>query len=196
MNDHVVLTINGRVVYESDIGTRPPEPPPPVVIPTPPPSPPPRSTVDYSRFAGETREGLEYKFTHGYALEPEGWSWEEFAASKYMAGPATYNAAPEAPANVIANKYHPYRVDLHKGDKQHFSVPTYAGEQVTLTLLEVQGTPDSLQTNSYVTDDRGRLLAGPTYFGRHGSHSFKAQGDRTFLSVTATDSGPIGIQRN
>ena len=193
--DHAKLTANGLVLYETSIGTKPPTPAPtPTPLPTPAPTPLPSRSVPYHLYQGETREGLEYKFKHGYAKMPEGWSWEEFEASGFMEDFIPANVP--APTNEIRDKHHPYRVELHKGDEHHFSVPTYAGEEVTLTLLEVAGTPDTLQTNSYVTDDRGRLLAGPTYFGRHGSHTFKAQGERSFLSVTPTDSGPIGIQRS
>lgn len=190
MNDHVVLTINGLVVYESSIGTKPPTPAP-TPVPTPVPTPtPPRSTINYGLYMGETRAIA----TQLGRDKIPGWSWEEFEASGFMEPDGIFTAAPVAD-NMIRPSNTPYRVDLVEGVESPFVVPTYPGEQVTLILLEVAGTPDTLQTNSYVTDERGRVLAGPSYFGRHGSHTFTAQGSRCILSVTPTDSGPLGIQR-
>lgn len=192
----ITVAVDGIIKYQSDIGTKPP-----LIVPTPHPDPilepTPTRTVPYHLYQGETREGLEYKFRNGYAKMPEGWSWEEFEASGFMEDVVTYgNKEPEFTGTVIKDKHHRYRVELHKGDEQTFTIPSFAGEEIEIILLEVQGTPDSLQTNSYITDERGRILAGPEYFIRHGRYTFKAQGSLCFLSITATDSGPIGIQRN
>lgn len=197
---HIVLIVDGIVKYESDIGTLPipaPTPTPvpiPVPTPVPTPAPTPSRTVPYHMFRGETRAGLEYKFKNGYAKMPEGWSWEEFEASGFMAEEEENTSAP-VQDGVIRPSSTPYRVNLQSGQESRFTIPTTPGEDMWLTLLEVMGTPDSLQTDSYVTDERGRLLAGPSRIGRHGEHRFKAQGSVCYLSITPTVSGPLGIQR-
>lgn len=187
---HIVLIVDGIVKYESDIGTLPIPTPVPTPTPVPIPVPTPRSTINYSLYMGETRAIA----TQLGRDKIPGWSWEEFEASGFMEPDGIFQAAP-VQDNTLRPSSTPYRVNLVKGEESSFSIPTYAGEDIWLTLLEVAGTPDSMQTDSYVTDERGRFLAGPSRIGRHGEHRFKAQGSVCYLTITPTVSGPLGIQR-
>lgn len=96
----------------------------------------------------------------------------------------------------LIHKGRPLTNYLAAGVPYHYSIPTYVGEQVTITILEVVGTPDSMFTTSSIRAPTGAILSGPSTFMRHGSHTVKSPGGTLVLDLTPTVSAPLGVQRN
>jgi hypothetical protein len=175
----------------------PPAPPAPPRVPAPPapPAPPERPKVDYSRFSGETREGLEYKFKHGYAKMPAGFDWDEFAASDYMAKPAPAGG-PGAPVSYFDSAYdfnapNSPRI-FHSGDMKTLAVP--AGFKGKITLATGDTTGNAVDTfHLVVRDGAGNVVYDNPKEGKaYGHPSFQAVGGQTY-KISATAAGPLAV---
>jgi hypothetical protein len=97
---------------------------------------------------------------------------------------------------VLERRSSPYRNYLVSGVPYRYSAETAPYENVTFTILEVPGTPDSMFTSSYVIGPGGEILSKEVMFMRHGNHNFVSPGGVVTMVLTPTDSGHLGVQRN
>lgn len=163
------------------VGT-PTTPPPGPVDPTPPPppvEPPPADPC--AKYAGNF---LLYSYCKQGAVKPTP------AGDSGTGAPTT--------GFVLATRGRPLTNTLTAGVPYQYSIlSTAKGERVELTILEVVGTPDSIQTTSTVRGPAGEVLSGPSFFGRHATHVIQSSpGGTLTLTVTTTVTAPLGVQRN
>lgn len=170
----VQFTITCAPAMGPGIPVQPPPPPPPVDKPTPPAADP---CVAYKG------NFLLYSYCLQGAVKP---------------APTGNSSSSDLPTTgfSLIHKGRPLTNYLTAGVPYHYSIPTYAGEQVTVTILEVAGTPDSMFTTSSIRGPTGAVLSGPSTFMRHGSHVLYSPGGMLTLDLTATVSAPLGVQRN
>lgn len=85
---------------------------------------------------------------------------------------------------------------LMAGQTYQFSFTTEKDEQIKVTLLEVAGTPDSLNTTSWVSTASGFNVSPTVVFNRFGgTHDFKSPGGLLILWVIPSETAPVGVQR-
>lgn len=154
----------------------PVQPPPPVE----PPPPVPPAADPCAQYAGNF---MLYSYCMQASAKP---------------GPISNSVGSSLPTTgfLLVDRGRPLTNFLTAGVPYHYSIPTFLGERVTITILEVSGTPDSMFTTSSIRSPTGVLLSGPSVFMRHGGHVVDSPGGTLVLDVTTTVSAPLGVQRN
>lgn len=165
--------------------------PEPVPTPTPPP-PPAKPVVDYSMFHGETREGLAYKFKNGYARMPEGFDWDDFAASGHMAEEAPVTG-PGAPVSYFDTAYD-FNVPnspriFYNGDEKALSIPMGFRGSVNLFTGGTTGNEVDFFTLSITGPGFGMSGSTPVNYAKVG---FPVIGGNTY-TIRADAAQPVAV---
>jgi hypothetical protein len=176
MSDHIVLTVNGIVVYESSIGTRPPVQPTPTPAPTPapPPADDPCALCTDPIFLKAIAEGREMGYWDLMKRGFKGPTDQERACMVSRGIPKPPKpSTPVADKSgwILSTKGMALRNKMVGGNPYKFTVPsTQKGERVTIQVGENANTNDG-DSVSEVRGPLGELLSGPHRFPKHfGEH--------------------------
>lgn len=202
MSDHVVLTINGLIVYESHIGTRPPPEPTPIPvepIPSPPADDPCADCTDpvFLKAISEDREmGYWDLMKRGFKGPTE----QEKACMTSRGIPKPVQSKPSQPISrrgfvfgvpgAILRNQHPANV------ASRYVLPSSEkGAHVVFTIAENADTHTDAQVTSEVRGPAGELLSGPTTRGSsYTDHRVISPGGVLSLYVTPTLDTSLTVQ--
>jgi hypothetical protein len=200
MSDHIVLTVNGIVVYESSIGTRPPVQPTPTPAPTPapPPADDPCALCTDPIFLKAIAEGREMGYWDLMKRGFRGPTDQEKAcmASRGIPKKTTSTPIPDRSGSVLASKGVALRNKLTANAPHRFTVPTIKGERVQIQVAENASTVHG-DLKSEVRGPAGELLSGPADHGSvFYSHDVISPGGMLSFYITSSVDTSLSFIRN